>query len=87
METTQNYLSLIYFLIDNTKINNDKHTSNNEIKERFFKKYPEYRSVSNLISGKIGFLLNLIYGNELTKVKESSSVVYNIECLSIEEES
>lgn len=59
-----NHLSLIYYLIDNTEIDNSNAISNKEIKEKVLNDLPEYTDDSRL-SLRIGNILRLVYGNAL----------------------
>lgn len=75
-----NYKNLIYWLIDNTEINNENTVSNKEIKSCFLNSFPEYNSIAdNIIAFKIGLCLNLIYDAELIKIKNDGLIHYNIQ--------
>lgn len=77
-----NYLNLINWLVDNTRINNDESITNSELRDLFLKAFPDYNSIAeNTIAFKIGLVLNLIYGSELINDKSGDSTAYNIEII------
>ena len=73
------YKILIYWLIDNTTINNETKIENKKLVVSFLDKFPEYNAVSNLLAFKIGQILNLIYGDTLIVTKDTGATEYNIE--------
>ena len=74
-----NYLPLIHWVIDRTNINESKEITNNDLKRRFLKEFPQYESNSEQLSWYMGILLRLVYGNELKQSKTTQGTLYNVE--------
>ena len=74
------YLVLFKWIITNTSLTTDKTMTNNEIKNRFFKEYPETKNVLNSQIGLlIGYCLKIVYGSDLLKESGGGrNLKYNI---------
>lgn len=61
-----NYKSLICWLMNNTRINNDCSITNRELVKSFLIDYPEFKLYNNRLSFKVGQIINLLYGDDLS---------------------
>ena len=70
---------LFFWLICNTSIDNERQTSNKEIRKAFFKQYPELNNDNGGYAGLIGIFLTGLYHNKLIKTNANTrNVLYNI---------
>lgn len=75
-------LKLLFWLISNTTINNDKKPiANKELVNIFFKSNPGIETDLKNINFLIGFNLSLIYGQDLIKYNVPGGVAYNVSTL------
>lgn len=73
-----NYRDLVLWILNNTEIDNDSQISNKHLKECFLKTTHEHDDFVDFIPFKIGNILNLIYGNELSIIKGNGQTFYNV---------
>lgn len=86
-----NYVALFFWLYENTKINNKSLLKPIILKQEFLKAFPIYNinkgNDNKYLLLQIGKCLNLIYGNELKRVKlfnkelKKQELFYNLELL------